>query len=84
VRQIVRGWLGVRLFAAVGAVGGGLGDTAADPAFAGWAVQPSGWRASAGGGLALFRDLLRIDAAHGFGARTRLNVSLARGIRERF
>jgi hypothetical protein len=84
VRHLVRGWLGVRAFAAAGNVGGGVGDSADDPAFDGWAERASGWRASAGAGVSLFHDLLRVDAAHGFGARTQLMVSLSPGIAARF
>jgi hypothetical protein len=79
-------WLGVRLLAAAGATGGrpareadaGVpGACVRDCAWTMWQARPSdGVRVSAGAGLSLFWDLLRVDAVRGLnGGRWQLLFS---------
>jgi hypothetical protein len=57
-------WLGVRLVGALGNIGGL--DTAAAPAIGAWEVaEMHGLHASAGAGVSLFWDILRIDRYRG-------------------
>jgi hypothetical protein len=79
-------WLRLRFLAAAGAAGGLAPRDAAvdDPDAAlmplGWPAVPSdGFRTSAGAGLSLFYDLLRVDAVRGLnGGRWQLQLSFHR------
>jgi hypothetical protein len=74
--SLLEPWLAGRLLSAAGATGGATGDAARDARGIG---TTSGIRSSAGAGLSLFWDLLRLDAVRGLnGGSWRLQLSFHR------
>ncbi|HSJ16210.1 MAG TPA: hypothetical protein VK939_17520 [Longimicrobiales bacterium] len=63
-QDVLAPWIRLRVLAALGSVGGI--DAAAAPAVTGWSVTPTrGMHGSAGAGVSLFWDILRIDRYRG-------------------
>jgi hypothetical protein len=90
--SVVEPWLSLRLVAAAGAVSGdvpGIGESPPPPpdgatAPSRWQTAPTGGlRTSAGAGVSLFWDLLRVDAIRGLdGGSWRLQLSFHREFRD--
>ncbi|MDX1577644.1 MAG: hypothetical protein R3266_04130, partial [Gemmatimonadota bacterium] len=76
-RSVWRPWLRVRALGAAGRVD--LGDAGGPAAARFGAVASGGWRASAGAGVGLFHDILRIDAVRGLDVPERLEGELLSG-----
>jgi hypothetical protein len=85
---VIEPWLRLRAVSAIGAAGGlpdlPLPVEAGQPAWAGWpAAGSGGLRASAGGGVSLLWDLLRLDAVRGLnGGDWRLVISFHPELRD--
>lgn len=75
-QELMRPWVRLRALAAAGAAGG----LAVDPerAWSSWDLQPTdGVKASAGAGVSLFWDILRVDYVRGLGSDGRWVVQLS-------